>query len=306
MSSEENELIEELLTLRDWLRYGTSCFRSMGLVFGHGTDNATDEAAFLILSCLNLPVDQLEPWLDCKLTHHERTKIADLFRRRIESRKPASYLINAAYIGQKKFYVDERVIVPRSYIGELLREGLETFISNPDAIASVLDLCTGSGCLAILAALTYPNAGVTAVDNSPEAIKVAQINIANYDLTDRIKLIKSDLFSAVPQQPYDLILSNPPYVTKKAVEQFPPEFKAEPFTAHYGGTDGLDFVRRILSEAPRYLSSDGILVVEVGSARDILESNYPNLPFFWLDTEMSSGEVFVLRAEEISAAEIKT
>ncbi|MFM7083906.1 MAG: 50S ribosomal protein L3 N(5)-glutamine methyltransferase [Hyphomicrobium sp.] len=303
MISKEYDPVAELCTLRDWIRYGTSCFRSAGLVFGHGTQNATDEAAFLLLSSLDLPIDQLDPWLDCKLTHEERKKIASLFEKRISTRKPASYLINKAYIGDKKFFVDERVIVPRSYIGELLRDGLQTIISNPDAISSVLDLCTGSGCLAILAALNFTNSHVAAVDISPEALQVADINISEYGLKDRIMLLQSDLFSGLKQDRFDLILSNPPYVMQKAIEAFPPEYQAEPRIAHFGGKDGLDIVRRILREAPRYLSSDGILVVEVGTGRDLLENEYPNYPFFWLDTEISSGEVFVLRAEEISEKE---
>lgn len=299
ITSKEYDPINDLLTLRDWLRYGTSCFRAAGLVFGHGTQNATDEAAFLLLSSLDLPIDQLEPWLDCKLTHEERKKIASIFQSRILTRKPAPYLIKKAYIGEKKFFVDERVIVPRSYIGELLRNGLEIIITNPDAISSVLDLCTGSGCLAILAALSYSNSFVTAVDISPEALEVADINICDYGLKDRIKLVQSDLFSAVEEKRFDLILANPPYVMQNVIEAFPPEYKAEPSIAHFGGKDGLDLVRRILIEAPKYLSADGVLVVEVGTGRDILENDYPHYPFFWLETEISSGEVFVLRAKEI-------
>lgn len=299
--SNETEILTHLVTIRDWLRYGTTCFRSERLVFGHGTSNATDEAAFLILSGLELPIDQLDPWLDCKLTPEERQKILSLFTARIKTRKPASYLLQKAYIGDHKFYVDERVIVPRSYIGELLKSGLETIIDNPDAISSVLDLCTGSGCLAILAALAYPNASLIALDSSVEALEVAEKNVTTYALKDRIKLLRSDLFSALPLQAFDLIISNPPYVAQKAVDNFPPEYRAEPVMAHLGGKDGLDFVRRILKDAPRYLSSDGILVVEVGTGGDVLEKEYPDLPFFWLETETSSGEVLVLRAEEFPA-----
>mgnify|MGYP001335164824 CR=1 FL=1 len=291
----------DLITLRDWLRYGTSRFRAAGLVFGHGTSTAMDEAAFLILSALKLPIDQLEPWLDCRLTLPERERISSLFEARITTRKPAPYLVNEAYIRGHSFYVDERVIVPRSFIGELLDGELATAVPDPLAIASVLDLCTGSGCLAILAALTYPNAIIDAVDLSPDALAVAARNVADYGLEDRITLHQSNLFSNLGRRRYDLIISNPPYVSAEAVRDFPPEYKAEPLMAHAGGDDGLDLVRRILAEAPQHLEPGGVLVVEIGTGLDILETEYPNLPFLWLDTEDSSGEVFALTAEELSA-----
>ncbi len=301
MASHEHDL-HDLLTIRDWLRYGVTQFRGAGLVFGHGTSTALDEAAFLILSALELPVDQLEPWLECRLTAAERVRIAGLFAQRISTRKPAPYLVNRAYIRGRDFYVDERVIVPRSYIGELLDGELATVVPDPEAVTSVLDLCTGSGCLAILAALTYPNAIVDAVDLSPDALAVAQRNVADYGLGDRITVQKSDLFSALGSRKYDLIISNPPYVSAEAVAAFPPEYRAEPVMAHAGGTDGLDLVRRILAEAGRHLERDGVLVVEVGTGLDILEEDYPNLPFLWLETEDSSGEVFALTAAELQAA----
>lgn len=294
-----NEAISDLLTVRDWLRYGTSRFRAAGLVFGHGTATALDESAFLILSALDLPIDTLDPWLDCRLTPSERTRIAALFEARISTRKPAPYLVNRAYIRGHSFYVDERVIVPRSYLGELLDTELATVVPDPEAVASVLDLCTGSGCLAILAALTYPNAVIDAVDLSGDALAVAARNVSEYHLGDRITLHQSDLFSALEGRRYDLVLSNPPYVSAAAVRNFPPEYRAEPVMAHAGGYDGLDLVRRILAEAPQHLERDGVLVVEVGTGLDILEEEYPNLPFLWLDTEDSSGEVFALTADEL-------
>ncbi len=195
------------------------------------------------------------------------------------------------------------MIVPRSYIGELLDGELESIVPDPEAVTSVLDLCTGSGCLAILAALTYPNAIVDAVDLSDDALAVAKRNVADYELEDRVKLQKSDLFSALGGRRYDLIISNPPYVAADTVSAFPPEYRAEPVMAHAGGEDGLDLVRRIIEEAPRHLERDGVLVVEVGTGLDILEEDYPNLPFLWLETEDSSGEVFALtQAELLSAA----
>lgn len=292
--------IDELATVRDWLRFGTSLFTEAGLVFGHGTETALDEAAFLMLTALHLPIDQLEPWLDARLTRQERTRLAGLFAERIASRKPAPYLVNAAWIKGRHFYVDERVIVPRSYIGELLEEDrLSSVIGDPGAVARVLDLCTGSGCLAILAALAFPNANVEAADISADALEVAKRNVADYELADRITLSQSDLFSALSGRTYDVIVSNPPYVAAQAVVDFPPEYAAEPQLAHLGGEDGLDLVRRILDGAGAHLEPDGVLVVEVGRARDALETEYADLPFLWLDTEQSEGELFALPADAL-------
>ncbi len=301
MTATETRL-SDLVTVRDWLRYGVSRFRGAKLVFGHGTSTALDEAAFLILSALDLPIDQLEPWLDCRLTGDERVRIAGLIDARVVTRKPAPYLVNRAYIRGRDFYVDERVIVPRSYIGELLDGELASVVPDPETVTSVLDLCTGSGCLAILAALTYPNAIVDAVDLSPDALAVAQRNVTDYGLEGRITLQQSDLFAALGSRKYDLIISNPPYVSAEAVAAFPPEYRAEPMMAHAGGVDGLDLVRRILAEAARHLERDGVLVVEVGTGLDILEEDYPQLPFLWLETEDSSGEVFALTSAELQAA----
>jgi ribosomal protein L3 glutamine methyltransferase len=294
-------IIDDLLTVRDWLRYATSRFTAADLVFGHGTDTPLDEAAFIILSALHLPVDQLDPWLDARLTRAERSEIAGLVEARIVSRKPAPYLVNAAWIRGRKFYVDERVIVPRSYIGELLDEGLSAAVADAEEVGHVLDLCTGSGCLAILAALAFPNASVDAVDISPGALEVARRNVNDYGLTDRVTLRESDLFEGLGKRRYDLIISNPPYVTGEAVAAFPPEYKAEPELAHFGGADGMDLVRRILRDAGRHLTPAGVLVVEIGLARETLETEYPDLPFLWLDTEQSEGELFALPAEALAS-----
>jgi ribosomal protein L3 glutamine methyltransferase len=291
--------IDDLATLRDWLRYATSRFTEAGLTFGHGTETPLDEAAFLILSALHLPIDQLEPWLEARLTRDERRTVAGLIAARIATRKPAPYLVNAAWIKGHRFYVDERVIVPRSYIGELLDEGLSAIVADPDAVESVLDLCTGSGCLAILAALAFPNATVDAADISADALEVAKRNVADYGLEERVTLHRSDLFSALGGRTYDLIISNPPYVTAEAVAAFPPEYKAEPELAHLGGEDGMDLVRRILADAAVHLNPEGMCVVEVGMARDTLETEYPDVPFLWLDTEQSEGELFALSADAL-------
>ena len=295
------ETIAMLVTLRDWLRYAVSRFNAAGLAYGHGTADAVDEAAFLILETLHLPVDQLEPWLDARLTMPERQALAEMIEARITTRKPASYLTKSAYIRGHRFYVDERVIVPRSYIGELLDGGLDDIVSEPGAVSRILDLCTGGGSLAILAALAFPQAHVDAVDISADALEVAARNVADYGLGDRVTLHRSDLFTALEGRTYDLILSNPPYVTDAAVRLFPPEFKAEPVLAHAGGGDGLDLVRRILSQAGRHLTVGGQLVVEIGMGRAVLEAERPDLPFLWLDTEASDGEVFALSASELTA-----
>ena len=297
--TEVSTVITELRTVHDWWRFAVTRFNQARLAYGHGTTNAADEAAFIILSALELPIDALEPWLACRLTMPERKAISDLIDRRINSRKPASYLTQTAWIQGHRFYVDERVIVPRSFIGELLSAGgLASAVPDPLDVTRVLELCTGSGCLAILAAIAFPEATLDACDLSAGALEVAERNVADYGLQNRIKLVKSDLFQDVPSTPYDLIIANPPYVTDSAVADFPPEYQAEPRMAHAGGIDGLEFVHRILADAPRYLAPHGALIVEIGQARDALETARPDLPFLWLDTETSEGEVFVLQASD--------
>jgi ribosomal protein L3 glutamine methyltransferase len=288
------EAEHQLVTIRDWLRYAVSRFNGADLAYGHGTATALDEAAFLILRTLHLPVDQLEPWLDARLLESERQKLREIIERRISARKPAAYLLGEAWIGNHSFFVDERVIVPRSYIGELLRDGLADIVADANEIRRVLDLCTGSGCLAILAALAFPEARVDASDISPDALAVAKRNIADYGLEERIGLVQSDLFDGLAKRRYDLILANPPYVSAAAMEAFPPEYAAEPAIAHAGGKDGLDLVRRIIERSAEHLAAEGTLVVEIGTGRKILEREYPNLAFLWLDTAQSEGEVFAL------------
>lgn len=293
------EAIDDLVTLRDWLRYAVSRFNAAGLVYGHGTSTALDEAAFMLLSALDLPIDQLEPWLDARLTRDERRRFSDLVESRITTRKPAAYLIGKAYIKGHAFEIDERVIVPRSFIGELLIDAPESLVTDAGAVVRVLDLCTGSGCLAILAALQFENAEVDAVDISADALAVARRNIETYELTDRVRLIESDLLAGLGDRRYDLIIANPPYVAAAEVAAFSPEYAAEPVLAHLGGADGLDLVRRILSQASAFLAPGGSLVVEIGTGRAILEAEYPDLAFCWLDTEESEGEVLAITAEHL-------
>lgn len=288
-----------LTTIRDYLRYAVSRFREAKLAHGHGASNALDEAAFLILETLNLPVDDINPWLDAKLLPPEREKLASIIEARITTRKPAAYLTGKTYIHGVPFYVDERVIVPRSYIGELLFSGLfggdgHNLIEDPQAVNSVLDLCTGSGCLAILAAGLFPNATIDAVELSNDALDVARINVKDHDLGARVTLHKGDLFAPLDKKKFDLIITNPPYVAEAEVAAFPKEYAHEPVMAHLGGRDGLDITRRILAETPKHLNKGGRLLCEIGTGREILEREFPELNFFWLDTEESSGEVFWL------------
>jgi ribosomal protein L3 glutamine methyltransferase len=291
----------DLETLRDWLRYAVSRFGEAGLAFGHGTTNAYDEAAYLLLHQLHLPLDRLEPFLDARLTQAERAQVAQLLERRIDRRVPAAYLTHEAWLGDFRFYVDERVIIPRSFIAELLPDGLAPYVGPADEVATALDLGTGSGCLAILLAHAYPNADVDAADISTDALTVAQRNVADYGLADRINLIRSDMFSNLPGKSYDLIISNPPYVTQVSMADLPPEYRHEPALALAGGEDGLNAVRAILDDAPRFLNPGGTLVVEVGSNRAATELAFPRLPFVWLETAAASDNVFLIKREDLVA-----
>ena len=298
-----NLLAQELETVRDWLRYAVSRFTAGGLVFGHGTTNAYDEAAYLILHTLKLPLDRLEPFLDAKLTHGERQELLDIIDRRVEQRMPSAYLTHEAWLGDFRFYVDERVLIPRSYIAELLPEGLLPWIPDPARIQTALDLCTGSGCLAILLAHHFPNADVDAADISSDALAVALRNVSDHGLQGRVNLIRSDLLSNLTEKNYDLIVSNPPYVNAMAMEELPPEYRHEPQLALAGGDDGLDAVRTILARASEFLNPGGLLVMEVGANRAAAEAAFPRLPFVWLATPSAEESVFLLRREELVAAQ---
>src|SRR5256886_2673211 len=241
---------QELETLRDWLRFAVTRFGEANLAFGHGTTNAYDEAAYLLLHALSLPLDRLEPFLDARLTSAEQADIAALLARRIDERIPAAYLTGEAWLGDFRFHVDKRVVIPRSYIAELLPDGLAPYIASADAVRKALDLCTGSGCLAILLAHAYPHADIDAVDLSADALAVAQRNVSDYDLAGRINLIRSNLFDNLRDKTYDLIIGNPPYVTSMAMEELPPGFRHEPGWALAAGGDGLDVVRAITDAAP--------------------------------------------------------
>ena len=294
-----SEAAANLHTVRDCLRFAVSRFYQAKLFFGHGSSDAYDEAVYLILHTLHLPVDTLAPFLDARITPFERYEVLNILRQRVEQRIPAAYLTHQAFLGEYSFYVDERVIVPRSFIAELLREQLSPWIAEPDAINSVLDLCTGSGCLAILAADSFPNARIDAVDLSPDALAVAHRNVSDYQLTDRIELIQSDLFASLAGRRYDLIISNPPYVDAASVASLPQEYLHEPELSLGSGSDGLDATRIILQRAAAHLTEHGILIVEIGHNRDALEAAYPTLPFTWLDVTAGDQFVFMLHRNDL-------
>jgi ribosomal protein L3 glutamine methyltransferase len=298
------EITEELVTLRDYWRYAISRFRAANLTFGHGTSTATDDAAFLMLDSLDLPIDTLDPFLDARLTAAERKLLADRIEARVTTRKPSAYLTGRSYIQGIRFFVDERVIVPRSFIGEILFSeyaGEEDSLYLPDrfSVESVVDICTGSGCLAIIAAGLFPNADVDAVDLSPDALEVARLNVIDHGLEDRITLLKGDLFAPLKSRKFDLIITNPPYVGHEEMAVLPAEYRTEPAMALDGGEDGLDIVRRILREAPKHLTPGGGMICEIGTGRETFEEEFPDLDVFWLDTAESQGEVFWVTAEAL-------
>ncbi|MFZ0607647.1 MAG: 50S ribosomal protein L3 N(5)-glutamine methyltransferase [Xanthobacteraceae bacterium] len=289
----------EFVTVLDFIRYAVTRFGQAHLAFGQGTYDAAEEATFLVAEALGLPVDGVDPFLAGNLTAAERRRLFTLIERRVRLRLPAAYLLNCAYLQGLPFYIDRRVIVPRSYLAELLFGDLfagEAPLIDPDAVKRVLELCTGSGCLAVLACKIFPNATVDAVDVSADALKVAAINVAKHELEHRITLLKGDLFEPVGGAVYDVILANPPYVTAKAAAALPPEFSHEPRLALDGGADGMDVVRRILAGAGAHLRADGGLLCEVGRGRHVLEQDYPQTEFLWLDTAESAGEVFWIAA----------
>ena len=285
----------DLVTICDFMRYAVTRFGESELAFGHGTSSAFDEAAFLILETLKLPIDAIDPWWQAKLTSNERARLLSLIERRCSERVPAPYLVGKAYIQGYPFRVDERVIVPRSFIAEILcKDNGFSQIDDYDAVSSVLDLCTGSGCLAIIAAQIFPNALVDAVDLSGDALEVAKLNVADYGLEDRVTFYQGDLFAPLGGKRYDVILTNPPYVDRAGMEGLPPEFLHEPAMALAAGEDGLDIVRRIMQGAPLHLNDGGGMLCELGRCGPDLEAACPRTPFLWIDTENSSGEVFWL------------
>ncbi|MGS1004316.1 50S ribosomal protein L3 N(5)-glutamine methyltransferase [Burkholderia glumae] len=293
-------------TVRDLVRYAVTRFSAAQLAFGHGSDNAYDEAVYLVLHTLHLPLDTLEPFLDARLLADEIDAVLQRIERRAGERLPAAYLTNEAWMHGHRFYVDERVIVPRSFIGELLDDGLQPYVADPEQVGAVLELCTGSGCLAVLAAEAFPNAEIDAVDLSEDALAVAEINVADYRLDHRIALHHGDLYAPLPAERladpelrYDVILSNPPYVNAASMAALPDEYRHEPEMALAGGDDGMDVVRRILREAKKWLKEDGVLVVEIGNERPHVEAAFGGLDLIWLPTSAGDDCVFLIHAADL-------
>ncbi|MGE5650668.1 50S ribosomal protein L3 N(5)-glutamine methyltransferase [Noviherbaspirillum sp. UKPF54] len=290
---------ENFSTIRDLLRYAVTRFNRAQLFFGHGSSNAFDEAAYLILHTLKLPLDKLDPFLDARLLPDEVSAVLKALERRATERVPAAYITNEAWLGDYRFYVDERTIVPRSFIAELIPDQFAPWVEDADGVANILELCTGSGCLPIMLADAFPNAQVDAVDISPDALAVARRNVDDYHLQDRITLIESDLYANVPKKKYDLIVTNPPYVNSGSMDKLPQEYLREPRIALAGGADGMDLVRRIVAGAGERLTKEGVLVVEIGNEREFAEAAFSDLELTWLSTSAGDDMVFLVTADQL-------
>lgn len=288
-----------LMTIRDWIRYSVSRLEQSEVFFGHGTSNAYDESVWLVMSALHLPLDTLDNFLDAKVLPQEAKHLQHLIQRRVSERIPTAYLLREAWLRGFKFYVDERVIVPRSFIAELLDNSLQPWVEYPELISSAVDICTGSGCLGILLAHAFPDAQIDVVDISADAIAVANINIQQYQMQQQVRAIQSDMLNALSGKRYDLIISNPPYVDAQAMAKLPEEYRNEPQIALGSGDDGLHHTHTLLTQAADYLTDDGLLVVEIGHNRDALIAAYPDTPFTWLEVDAGDQFVFLLHKADL-------
>lgn len=287
-------------TIRDLLRYGVTRLNQAGAFFGHGSATAYDEAAYLILHTLHLPLDMLDPFLDARLIESEIHSVVEILDRRARLRVPAAYLTQEAWLGESRFYVDDRVIVPRSFLAELIPGQFSPWVEKPEKVNHILDMCTGSGCLAILLALAFPDAAVDAVDVSADALAVSARNVKDYALESRVHLIESDAFNALKDRRYDLIISNPPYVDQASMSKLPKEYRQEPELALAGGADGLDFVKKLLRQSRGHLARGGYLVVELGHNRTVLEKTFPDMPFTWVSVSGGDDLVFLLGQDQLA------
>ncbi len=286
-------------TIRDLLRYAVTRFNTAGLFFGHGSSNALDEAAYLILHTLHLPLDKIEPFFDARLLPNEVKAILQVIEKRSTERVPAAYITNEAWLGEYRFYVDQRVIVPRSFIAELIPDHFSPWLQDPTEVRNILELCTGSGCLPIMLADAFPQAHVDTADISAEALAVAKRNVDDYELQDRITLIESDLYSKVPNKKYELIVTNPPYVNLGSMGKLPPEYLREPQIALAGGDDGMDLVRQIVAGAKQRLTANGILIIEIGNECAFTEAAFPDLEITWFSTSAGDNMVFMLTKNQL-------
>lgn len=292
------ELLAELVTVRDMIRFGISRFNEENVYFGHGTDNALDESTALVLHALHLPHDLPGHFMDSRLTSEEKQRVLGLFQRRIDERIPAAYLIGEAWFANLPFVVDERVLVPRSPIAELIEAHFEPWV-QPEHVGRILDMCTGSGCIAIASAVYFPGAQVDAADISDDALAVAQMNVDKHHVQDQVRLVQSDLFSNLQGEKYDIIVSNPPYVDEEDFNAMPKEFSHEPAIGLASGFDGLEATDRILANAADHLNEQGILIVEVGASMGNLMEKYPDVQFVWLDFERGGDGVFLFTREQL-------
>lgn len=291
--------VANLLTIRDVTRWAMSEMERNAISLGHGTADFWEEATFLVMRTLKLPFDRLETFWGAHLTPQELEEVLCNIDLRVHMKKPVPYLIKEGWLSDHCFYVDERVLIPRSFIAELLEESLSPWIDDPESVTSVLDMCTGSGCLAILAAETFPNAAVTGADISPDALDVAKINRTRFGLDDDLELVQTDLFTNLKDRKFDLIISNPPYVTEAAMEELPAEYRHEPALALGAGRDGMDILRRMMPVLADYLTDDGMAVIEIGDGREAFEALWPTLPVTWLTTSGGDDMVFLVKRSDL-------